>query len=264
MSVPVIVDSHCHLDFHKFADDRDDVVARARNAGVVRMVTICTKLSEFDQVIKIAHVYPDIFASAGIHPHHVDEEPLPSVADLVARSTDPKVVAIGETGLDYFYDFAPRERQQIGFRTHITAARDTGLPVVVHTRSADQDTVEILQDEMAKGPFSGVIHCFSTGRELAEKSVEMGLYISLSGILTFKSADDIRATVRDLPLDHLLVETDAPYLAPVPHRGKRCEPAYVADTLRFLADLKGVSVEQCAAATTDNFFNLFQKVTRPT
>ena len=263
MSLPVIVDSHCHLDFHKFDDDRDDVVARARNAGVARKVTICTKLSEFEQVVKLAHSYPDIFASAGIHPHHVAEEAAPTVADLVARAADPKVVAIGETGLDYFYDFAPREIQKTAFQTHITAARDTCLPVVVHTRAADEDTVDILQKEMAKAPFTGVIHCFSTGRELAEKSVEMGLYISLSGILTFKSAEDIRETVRSLPLARLLVETDAPYLAPVPHRGKRCEPAHVADTLRFLADLKGVSVAQCAAATTDNFFNLFSKVTRP-
>ena len=242
MSLPIIVDSHCHLDFHKFDSDRDDVVRRARTAGVARMVTICVKLGALAPVLAVARAYPDIYASVGVHPHHVGEEEVATVDRLCDLANDPKIVAIGETGLDFHYDYGPRERQALSFRRHIAAARRTGLPLVVHTRSADDKTIEIL----------------------AEKAMEMGFYISLSGILTFKSAEDIRATVRDLPLTRLLVETDAPYLAPVPHRGKRCEPAHVADTLRFLAELKGVSVEACAAATTANFFHLFSKVPRPT
>ncbi|MED5366248.1 MAG: TatD family hydrolase [Pseudomonadota bacterium] len=264
MSLPIIVDSHCHLDFHKFDSDRDDVVRRARTAGVARMVTICVKLGALAPVLAVARAYPDIYASVGVHPHHVGEEEVATVDRLCDLANDPKIVAIGETGLDFHYDYGPRDRQALSFRRHIAAARRSGLPLVVHTRSADDKTIEILAEGRDAGPFSGVIHCFSTGRELAEKAVEMGFYISLSGILTFKSAEDIRATVRDLPLTRLLVETDAPYLAPVPHRGKRCEPAHVADTLRFLAELKGVSVEACASATTANFFHLFSKVPRPT
>ncbi len=256
-----LVDSHCHLDFPDFADDLDDIVSRARDAGVRTMVTICTGLTRFGQVHAIAGRYDDIWCSVGVHPHEAGREEGPTEA-LIERAADPLVVGIGETGLDYFYQHSSREAQKTGFRAHIAAARESGLPLIVHTRDADDDTVSILHDEFRKGPFTGVIHCFSTSRELAEKALEIGFYISFSGIVTFKRAEELRAIAGDIPMDRLLVETDAPYLAPVPNRGKRNEPAFVAHTAETVAKVKGVSLEALATATTDNFFNLFNKARR--
>ena len=255
-----LVDSHCHLDFPAFADDLDAVVERARDAGVAVMQTICTRLGEFDGVLTIARAYDGVFCSVGVHPHNVAAEAEATVDALVARTRDAKVIGIGETGLDYYYEHSPRERQQASFRSHIAAARESGLPVIVHTRDADADTAAILAEEMGKGPFTGLIHCFSTGRELAEQALELGLYISLAGIVTFAKSDALREIVADLPLDRLLVETDAPYLAPTPRRGKRNEPAFVVHTAERLAELKGVTPEALATATTANFFNLFRKI----
>jgi TatD DNase family protein len=254
-----LVDSHCHLDFPDFADELDDVVGRAHRAGVTVMQTICTRMTKFDQVLALARRYDDIYCSVGIHPHNVADEPAIEAADLVARSADDKVIGIGETGLDYHYDHSPRDAQRACFRSHIAAARETGLPVIVHTRNADQDTADILADEMGQGAFSGLIHCFSTSRELAERALAMGLYISISGIATFKAAGELRDIVRDVPLDRLLVETDAPYLAPMPKRGKRNEPAFVVHTAERVAEVKGITPEALAAATTANFFELFTK-----
>jgi TatD DNase family protein len=259
----MLVDSHCHLDYLARDGDLDDVVARARRADIGRMLTICTKVTEFDTISGIADRFDDVWCSVGIHPHEADSEPAVTTERLVELAQHPKTVAIGETGLDYFYEHSPREEQQTSFRAHIAASRETGLPLIVHTRDADDDTVNILHDEYAKGPFTGVIHCFSTSRELAEKSIEIGLYISLSGIVTFKKAEDLRETVRALPIERLLVETDAPYLAPVPNRGKRNEPAYVVHTAAAVADLKGLSPDALAEVTTENFFTLFDRVARP-
>lgn len=259
----MLVDSHCHLDFPDFAEDFDAVIARAEAAGVGRMVSISTRLKDFEGVRAVAGRDARIYCSVGIHPHNVEEEPDVPAAEIVARTYDDKVVGIGETGLDFFYDHSPRDLQRRSFRNHIAAARETGLPLIVHTRAADEDTVAIMRDEMGKGAFRGLIHCFSTGRALAEAAIDMGFYISLSGILTFKKAEDLRETVRALPLERLLVETDAPYLAPVPHRGKRNEPAFVAQTAACLAELKGISPADVARLTTANFFDLFTKVPRP-
>lgn len=258
---PQLVDSHCHLDFPDFADELDDIVARARAAGVGTMVTICTHLSRFERVRAVAERYDGIWCSVGVHPHEADSEGAAATAEaLVDRAADPLVVGIGETGLDFYYEHSARDAQIASFRSHIAAARETGLPLIVHTREADHETVAILHEEYANGPFSGVIHCFSTSRELAEKSMEIGMYISLSGIVTFKRADELRETVRGLPLDRLLVETDAPYLAPVPKRGKRNEPSFVAHTAAAVAELKGLSTDQLARVTSDNFFKLFSKI----
>ncbi len=254
-----LVDSHCHLDFPDFADELDDIVGRAHQAGVTVMQTICTRITKFDEVLALARRFDDIYCSVGIHPHNVADEPAIEAADLVARSVDDKVIGIGETGLDYHYDHSPRDAQRACFRTHIEAARETGLPVIVHTRNADRDTADILADEMGQGAFSGLIHCFSTGRELAESALELGLYISISGIATFNKAEELRDIVRDVPLERLLVETDAPYLAPVPKRGKRNEPAFVVHTAERVAEVKGISAEALAVATTANFFALFTK-----
>ncbi|MEO3431741.1 TatD family hydrolase [Inquilinus sp. CAU 1745] len=260
----MLVDSHCHLDFPDFESDLDDIVARAEAAGVTRMVTICTALSRLEKSLAIAERYDSVFCAAGIHPHEAGKEGDVPVETLVALNDHRKLVGIGETGLDYHYDYGPRPAQQESFRRHIRAAWETGLPVIVHTRSADEDTIRILAEEGAgqggEKPLTGVIHCFSTGRELAEKALEFGFYISLSGILTFNRSEDIREIVRDVPMDRLLVETDAPYLAPVPRRGKRNEPAYVAHTAERLAEVKGVSFEEIRTATTENFLNLFKKV----
>jgi len=258
----MLVDSHCHLDYMARDGDLDEVIARARRAGVGRMLAICTKISEFDTIAGIAETYEDVWCSVGIHPHEAAAEETVSVDGIVALARHPKAVGIGETGLDYYYEHSPREVQQAQFRTHIAAARETGLPLIVHTRDADDDTAAILEDEYAKGPFPGVIHCFSTGRDLAERALAIGFSISLSGIVTFKQADDLRETVRALPLDRLLVETDAPYLAPVPKRGKRNEPAFVVHTAAMLAALKGVSPDALADVTTDNFLRLFNKIER--
>ena len=259
----MLVDSHCHLDFKDFADELDDVVERARARGVGRMLTISTHLDRFPGVRDIAERYDDIYCSVGVHPHEAEHHEGLAKERLIELSQHDKVVAIGETGLDYFYEHSPRDAQRDCFRAHIQAARDTGLPVIVHTRDADEDTLEILADEMEQGAFTGLIHCFSSSLELAQKSVEMGLLISISGIVTFKKAEELREAVRELPLSSLLVETDAPYLAPMPHRGKRNEPAYVADTAAKVAEIKGVDIDELNAVTGDNFFRLFSKVTSP-
>jgi TatD DNase family protein len=254
-----LVDSHCHLDFPDFAQERDAVVARAGEAGVGWMLTICTHLTKFPQVLAVAEAYPNVFCTVGIHPHEAGSEPETTARTLIELAKHPKVVGFGETGLDYFYEHSPRDAQERSFRAHIQAARETGLPLVVHTRDADEDTGRILAEEQAKGAFPGLIHCFSSGPDLARKAVDLGLYISLSGIVTFKKAEELRHTARGVPLDRLLVETDAPYLAPEPKRGKRNEPAFTAHTAARVADLKGLSAEAFAEATTANFFRLFSK-----
>ncbi len=259
----MLVDSHCHLDFPQLSADLDGVVARAEAAGVGLMLTISTALSRFDRVLAIAEKYDNIYCSVGVHPHEAETEPDTVARQLIERARHPKVVGIGETGLDYFYEHSPRDIQQHVFREHIKAARETGLPLIVHTRDADDDTTRILAEEMGQGAYPGLIHCFSSSRELAEKSVELGLYISISGIATFKKAEELRDTIRGLPLDRLLVETDAPYLAPIPHRGRDNEPSFVVHTANIVAGLKDVSPEALAARTTDNFFRLFGKVPRP-
>lgn len=259
----MLVDSHCHLDFPDFAEEREAIVARAKAAGVRRMVTISTRVRKFDQIIEIAESFDEVFCSVGTHPHNAAEELDVAAEELVRLASHPKVVAIGEAGLDYHYDYAPREAQVQGFRTHIAAARETGLPLVIHARSADGDVAAILEDETGKGAFPFILHCFSSGRRLAEVGVALGGYISFSGILTFKNSAELREIAAGVPHDRLLVETDAPYLAPVPHRGKRNEPAFVAHTAAVLADTIGVGNDDIAALTTDNFFNLFKKVPPP-
>ncbi len=259
----MLVDSHCHLDFDVFDDDREDVVARALEAGVGTLVTICTHLSKFDTVRAIAAAHEGVWCSVGIHPHQVAEEGVAPAARLVELAGDPLVVGIGETGLDYYYDHSPRDDQRASFRAHIAAARQTGLPLIVHARDADEDTAAILAEEAGQGAYPGVLHCFSAGRALAEAALELGLYVSLSGIVTFRNADELRATVRDVPLDRLLVETDSPFLAPVPNRGKRNEPALVVHTARAVAEIKGIDEAELARATTENFFRLFSKATAP-
>lgn len=257
----MFVDSHCHLDFPDFEGERDEVVARARRAGVVWFLTISTKLSTFPAVRAVAAAHDDVFCTVGVHPHHAAAEAeAATVERLVALADDPKVVGIGESGLDYFYDSSPRAVQQESFRRHIRACRETGLPLVVHSRDADADTARILQEEGAGREVRGVMHCFSSGRALAEQALDFGFYISLSGIITFKKSEALREIARDIPLDRLLVETDAPYLAPVPMRGKRNEPAYVVHTAALVAELKGVTVEELGRRTTENFLRLFDRV----
>ena len=259
MTKPYLVDSHCHLDFPDFADDIDDIIKRAEENGIGIMQTICTRVSKFPQVLAIAEKYDNIYASVGIHPHEVEKEST-TVDELVKLASHPKVIGIGETGLDFYYEHSPRNIQEESFRVHIAASRETGCPVIVHSRDADEDTIRILKDEMGKGAFKGLIHCFSSTRYLAEKSLELGLSISISGIATFKKAEELRAAIKDVPLDRLLVETDAPYLAPVPHRGKRNEPAFTRHTAECVAEIKGLSLDEVATATTDNFLRLFGKV----
>jgi TatD DNase family protein len=256
----MLVDSHCHLDFPDFARELDDIVARARTAGVGRMVTISTRVRRFNELDAITGRFDDIYCSIGTHPHHAAEEPDVSVSDLVKIAAQEKVVAIGEAGLDYHYDNSPRDAQEKGFRTHITAARETGLPLVIHAREADEDIANILEEESGKGAFPFVLHCFTGGRDLAKRGVALGGYVSFSGILTFKNSQALRDIAAELPGDRLLVETDAPYLAPGPWRGKRNEPAYVAETARILAETRGVSRDAIAAQTTENFYRLFSKV----
>ncbi|HVY18536.1 MAG TPA: TatD family hydrolase [Bauldia sp.] len=259
----MLVDSHCHLDFPDFDADRDTLVERAKAAGVGRMVSISTRVRKFEHLRAIASRYPDVSVSIGTHPHNAAEEPDVTVADLVRLADDPMVVAIGEAGLDYHYDNSPVAAQRDGFLRHIDAARRTKLPLVIHAREADDDIASILEDETGKGAFPFVLHCFSSGADLARRGLALGGYVSFSGILTFKNSDGLRAIAADVPMDRLLVETDAPYLAPVPHRGTRNEPAYVADTATVLAKVKGVSPEAIAETTTANFFRLFSKVPRP-
>jgi len=260
----MLVDSHCHLEFEVFEADFDGVLARAAAAGVDTMVTICTRLSEFDRIRAIAEAHPNIWCSLGVHPHEAAEEGVDAPDRLVAMSAHPRVVGIGETGLDYYYEHSPREAQQTSFRAHIMAARATGLPLIVHTRDADDDTMDILEAETrANGPVSGLIHCFSASGALAERALALGFYLSFSGIVTFRRAEAVRAVARIVPLDRLLVETDAPYLAPMPNRGKRNEPAFVRHTAAFVAELRETTLAALAAATTDNFYRLFAKAERP-
>lgn len=259
----MLVDSHCHLDFPDFAEDRAGFIARAVEAGVRRMVTISTRVRRFDEIRAIAESHEEVWCSVGTHPHNAGEETDVTVDELLRLAEHDRVVAIGEAGLDYFYDKAPRDAQAAGLRTHIAAARESGLPLVIHARDADDDMAAILEDEMGKGAFPFVLHCFSSGRGLAEIGVKLGGYVSFSGILTFRKSDELRAIARDIPHDRLLVETDAPYLAPMPFRGKRNEPAYVAHTAHVLAETIGVSDEEIARTTTDNFFRLFSRAERP-
>ena len=258
----MLVDSHCHLDFPDFAAELDAVVARARAAGIGRMVTISTRVKKHAQVLAIAEKYPDIFCSVGTHPHNAKEEPEVDAKTLVTLAQHPKIVAIGEAGLDYHYDKSPREAQAASFRQHIAAARETGLPLVIHAREADTDMAAILTEETGQGAFPAVLHCYTGGRDLAFKAIELGLYIGFTGILTFKNGQDLRDIARELPAERIMVETDAPYLAPLPFRGKRNEPAYVVETAKVLADTRGVSADEIARQTTENFFRLFSKVPR--
>ncbi len=255
----MLVDSHCHLDYLEAEEDLDAVVGRARDAGVSALMTICTKLSEFDKVQAIARRYSGISCSVGVHPHEAGEEGQAGPERLLELAAAPEVVGIGETGLDYYYEHSPREAQQRSFRAHIAASRASGLPLIVHTRDADEDTVAILEEETRAGAFPGVIHCFTAGPQLAQAALELGLYISVSGIVTFKKAVSLRETLQQVPLERLLVETDSPYLAPVPQRGKRNEPAYVVHTAAALAKLKSVDEDELKAVTTGNFYALFGK-----
>lgn len=255
----MLVDSHCHLNFPDFACELDAIVDRARSAGVEHMLTICTRVRAFREVLAIAERFPDVTCSIGTHPHYASEERDVTVSDIVALTSHPRVVAIGEAGLDYFYQKGSREDQKAGFRAHIAAARETGLPLVIHTRDADADTSQILREEMVRGPFKAVLHCFTGGRALAEIGIELGFYVSFSGILTFPKSGELRTIAASLPADRLLVETDSPYLAPQPYRGKRNEPSYVAHTARVLAETRGLGEAEIAAITTANFFRLFAK-----
>ena len=255
----MFVDSHCHLNYKGLVEDQQGVLDRARAAGVEAMLNISTRASEWDEVVGLAEREPDVWASVGVHPHDADTHPDVETATLVERACHPRVVGIGESGLDFYYDKSDRDRQRASFRSHIAAARETGLPIIVHTRDAEEDTHKILADEMGKGAYTGVIHCFTASAEFGRKALDLGLYISISGIVTFKNAKDLQAIAAELPEDRLLVETDAPFLAPVPHRGQVCEPAFTADTARFVAGLRGVELEQLAEATTGNFFRLFAK-----
>lgn len=259
----MLVDSHCHLDFKDFEGELDDVVARAGAAGVGTMVSISTHLSKFEGVKAVAERFDNVWCSVGVHPHQAGEEGLDSPDRLVELAQHPRVVGIGESGLDYYYDNSPRDRQQISFRAHIEAARETGLPLIVHARDADEDAADIMRDEMEKGAYTAVMHCFSSGRGLAEAALEMGMYISFSGILTFKNAQELRDIARDVPEDRILVETDSPFLAPIPNRGKRNEPAFVTHTAEVLAEVRGMDRNALETATTDNFFRLFSRAERP-
>ena len=256
----MLVDSHCHLDFPDFDEDRDELIVRARAAGVDCMVTICTRVEKFEAVRTIAERYDNVFCSVGTHPHNADQELHIGAPDLVRLADHPKVVAIGEAGLDYYYDNAPREAQATGLRRHIAAARETRLPLVIHARDADADMEAILREESSDGPFPFVLHCFSSGRSLAETGIELGGYVSFSGILTFKRSEELREIARSLPIDRLLVETDAPYLAPVPRRGRRNEPSYVVHTADVLAQTRDADNQAVRRQTTENFLRLFSKV----
>ena len=257
-----LVDHHCHLDFPDFTDELDGVIARAKTAGVGLMVTISTRIRRFDRLLQIADAHANVFCSVGTHPHYAHEELDVPVDEIVRLSRHPKVVAIGEAGLDYLYDRSPRAAQEQGLRNHIAAARETQLPLVIHARDADADMASILEEEMANGTFPAVLHCFTGSADLARRGLELGLYVSFSGILTFKNSNALREVARSVPLDRLLVETDAPYLAPGKYRGKRNEPAYVVETAAALAKVKGVTLDELAQATTQNFFRLYNKTPR--
>ncbi|MBA2935667.1 TatD family hydrolase [Sphingomonas sp. CGMCC 1.13654] len=255
----MLVDSHCHLNYAKLVERQGEVLAAARAAGVTTMLNISTREREWGDIVATATREPDVWASIGIHPHEADEHLDVDTAKLVEAAQHPRVVGIGETGLDYYYDHSDRAQQQRSFRAHIAASRETGQPTIIHTRDAEEDTYAILAEEMGQGVFPALIHCFTASQGFADKVLELGLSISISGIVTFKNAKDLQETAKSIPVDRLLVETDSPFLAPVPHRGKPCEPAFVADTARFLADLRGESIEQLMQATSTNFFNLFTK-----
>jgi TatD DNase family protein len=255
----MLVDSHCHLEFPDFADEREAVIARARAAGIGHMLTISTRVRRFDDIVRIAEAHADISCSVGTHPHQAAEEPEVTTDDLIALARHPKVVGFGETGLDFYYDNSPRDIQEEAFRRHIRAALGAGLPLIVHTRDAETDTMRILREEGEGTGLTGVIHCFSSSRWLAEQALDFGFHISFSGIVTFKRSDDIRETAKSVPLDRLLVETDAPFLAPVPMRGRRNEPAFVTHTAELLAGLHGLSPETLARRSTENFFALFRR-----
>ena len=259
----MLVDSHCHLDFPDFASELDAVVARAAEAGIGRMVTISTRVRRLNELLAIAERYDNVYCSVGTHPHHADEEDGIAPDELIALSQHPKIVALGEAGLDYFYEHGSREAQARGFRAHIAAARSTGLPLVIHTRDADEDCGRILEEEIAKGPFRAVLHCYTGGRELAMKAIALGLSISFTGILTFKKSEALRALAAELPADRIMVETDSPYLAPGKFRGKRNEPSYVIEVAKVLAETRGISLEDISRQTTENFFRLFSKVPPP-
>ena len=255
----MLIDSHCHLEYKGLVEDQAGVLSRARAAGVGGFLNISTRQREWDQVISTAMREPDIWASVGIHPHEADDHADLGEAVLLAATEHPRVIAIGETGLDYYYDHSDRATQRALFRTHIAVARQTGLPLIIHTRDAEDDTAAIIADEMAQGAFPALIHCFTASAEFGRKMLELGLTISISGIVTFKNAKDLQEVAASLPEDRILVETDAPFLAPVPHRGRPCEPAFVADTARFVAQLRGVAPEALAEQTTRNFATLFKK-----
>lgn len=255
----MLIDSHCHLDFPDLQARLPEVLAQAAEAGIGRMVTISTHVARFETYRGLAEAHRNVFFTVGTHPHNAAEEPDVPASRLVALSAHPRCIAIGEAGLDYHYDKSPRDVQRKVFRTHIAAARETGLPLVIHARNADEDMIEILSDETRRGRFSAVLHCFSSGEKLAQVGVELGLYVSFSGILTFKNSEDIRRIAAQVPQDRLLVETDAPYLAPVPYRGKTNEPAYVAHTAKTLAEVIGMTETEVAELTTANFYRLFSK-----
>ncbi|WP_324827385.1 TatD family hydrolase [Qipengyuania zhejiangensis] len=255
----MLVDSHCHLEYEGLVDDQSNVLQRARDAGVGAFLNISTKYAEWDQVVGTARGNPDVFASVGVHPHNADQHPDLTRDQLLRATRDPNVIGIGETGLDYYYDHSDREAQKRLFRMHIDVARETGLPVIIHTRDAEDDTLDILVDEAGKGAFPALIHCFTASPEFGSRVIELGLSISISGIVTFKNAKDLQEFAKEIPQDRLLVETDSPFLAPVPHRGKSCEPGFVRDTAAFLAQLRDEPLEELAAYTTRNFYRLFSK-----
>jgi TatD DNase family protein len=258
----MLVDSHCHLDFPDFSTELDAVISRARAAGVGRIVTISTRVKRHAQVLAIAEKVPEVFCSVGTHPHYAHEEPDVDAQKLAGLAKHRKIVAIGEAGLDYFRNNSPREAQAASFRQQIAAARETGLPLVIHSRDCDVDMMQILREESGKGAFPAVLHCFTGGRDLAFAAIDLGHYVSFTGILTFKNSDALREIAAALPADRIMVETDAPYLAPLPYRGKRNEPAYVVETAKVLADARGVSADEITRQTTENFFQLFSKVPR--
>jgi len=254
-----MIDSHCHLNYKGLIEQQDEVIGRAYAAGVTGMLNISTREREWGDIIATAERHPSIWATVGIHPHEADEHPEVDARRLIAAAAHPKVIGIGETGLDYYYDHSDRQRQQASFRSHIIATRETGLPLIVHTRDAEEDTLAILREEREQGDYPGLIHCFTASGAFADAALNLGFYISISGIVTFKNAKDLQEVAARLPIDRLLIETDSPFLAPVPHRGKPCEPAFVADTARFLAQLRGEEVDDLIAATQANFFTLFAK-----
>jgi TatD DNase family protein len=258
-----IVDSHCHLDYDGIEQNLPDILARAESAGVGFMLAISSRIRKFDQVLRIAEAHENVFCTVGTHPHNAHEELDIPVSEIVRLAQHPKVAGIGEAGLDYHYDNSPRDAQMQGFKNHIEAARETGLPLVIHTREAEEDTAKLLETEMAKGPFKALLHCFTSQQWLAEKAVELGLYVSFSGILTYKTAENLRDCAKALPADRLLVETDAPFLAPIPFRGRSNEPSFVVKTLEQLAQVRNTAVDDMARQTSDNFFHHFSKIPKP-